>query len=83
MRPRSETILQVTEEGAFVVDTRDARCFAMNRTGLIVWKSLADEQSIDELIQNVERQFGKAERSVVREDIRSFIEHLISRDLLV
>lgn len=82
MRPCAEATLAETDQGAFVLDTRNGNCFALNSLGLHVWNSLKDGKSPDEIVTILERRFTNVPRAKLVEDVHTFIDRLASRRLV-
>jgi hypothetical protein len=70
-------------EGELVVlDQRESRYLAINRTGRVLWAALADGATQDELIERLVESFD-IERARAAADVEAFTAELESRDLLV
>jgi hypothetical protein len=70
-------------EGELVVlDLRDSRYLAINRTGQVLWGALVEGATQDELIERLMEAFG-IERARAAADVEAFTSELKSRDLLV
>jgi hypothetical protein len=64
-----------------VLDVRECRYLAINRTGQVLWKALAEGATRDELIARLVETFD-IERARAAGDVDAFTTELESRDLL-
>ena len=70
-------------EGELVVlDLRESRYLAINRTGQILWRALANGATKDALIERLIEAFG-IDRARAVADVEAFTSELDSRGLLV
>jgi hypothetical protein len=70
------------EEELVALDLRESRYLAINRTGGVLWASLAEGATRDQLIERLVEEF-RIERERAAEDVDAFTAALESRDLLM
>jgi Coenzyme PQQ synthesis protein D (PqqD) len=72
---------KLEEGGAVLLNLDTAAYHGLNQTGSAIWESVGDGKSIDTLVPEVALFFEDAPPSLDQE-ITSFIEDLVERDLL-
>jgi hypothetical protein len=82
MKPCKEATLTETAQGAFVLDMRTGRCFALNQLGVHVWNNLKDGKSPDEIVTLLERRYAHVPRAKLLDDVNTFITGLERRQLV-
>jgi hypothetical protein len=70
------------EDELVVLDLRDSRYLAINRTGQVLWGPLAEGATEDELTERLVESFD-IERARAAADVDAFTKDLESRGLLV
>jgi len=68
-------------DGAAVLDVEQGTISTLNSTGAFVWSALQRGDSIEVIVTTLAQQTG-AERSVVENDVASFVEALRKQHLL-
>ena len=72
---------KLVEGGAVLLNLDTAAYHGVNETGSAIWESVGDGKSIDALVPEVALLFEDAPPTL-NQDITSFIEDLLERDLL-
>jgi hypothetical protein len=70
------------EGDVVVLDLRESRYLAINRTGQVLWSALAEGATRDELTERLVEAFG-IDRAQAAADVDAFTSELESRDLLL
>ena len=72
---------KLVEGGAVLLNLDTAAYHGVNSTGSAIWESVGNGKLIDALVPEVARLFENAP-TTLNQDISSFIEDLLERDLL-
>lgn len=70
-----------TESEVIVLDVRTSRYFSVNRSGMVLWRLLANGATVEELKQALVEAFDIS-ASHADTDVKSFLGYCRERDLL-
>ena len=65
---------------AILYDPDSGKAFSLNRTGVLVWKSLDGKRSVSEVVASIISQCNDTPHNIERDAIE-FIDHLIQSGL--
>ncbi|MEW6574031.1 MAG: PqqD family peptide modification chaperone [Bacillota bacterium] len=76
-------ITREEEEGTllFNKDTDDIKL--LNQVGFLIWKHCDGAHTIDQIVETLAIQYPEVPMDTLRSDVKSFLEILLSRKLLV
>jgi hypothetical protein len=80
-RRRERVVHRQLNEGGVLLNLDDGSYFQVNPVGLLIWESL-DGNDLEHVVSQVKMSFKDAPPSVA-EDVSSFIETLLERDLIL
>jgi hypothetical protein len=86
MKISNEFVLREIEGDYIIVPTgKEALEFngiiTVNEVGVLIWNLLQEETTFEKIVQQILEEYD-AEESEVREDVREFLEHLITEGIL-
>ena len=82
LRLADELEWRVVEEEIVALDVRRGVYFALNRTGALVWKSLAEGTTEDAMVEMLMAEFA-VDSATAAGDLAAFLGGLRAHDLLV
>lgn len=81
---RSPDVVQCElEEGGVLLDLRTGAYFGVNETGAVVWDLLAGATSVDDIVAGLARRVDDDVPPAAGEAVRSFVDALADRGLVV
>jgi hypothetical protein len=80
-RRRERVVHRQLNEGGVLLNLDDGSYFQVNPVGLLIWETL-DGNDLAHVVSQVEESFKEAPSSVA-DDVSSFIETLLERDLIL
>jgi len=69
-------------QGAIIFDSATMGIYATNRTGLLILNKLDGRTSCGKIVERLQRHFGSPSKRTLRNDLRRFLEDLVSVRLL-
>ncbi len=86
MKISNEFVLREIEGDYIIVPTgKEALEFngiiTVNEVGVLIWNLLQEETTFEKIVQQILEEYD-AEESEVQEDVREFLEHLITEGIL-
>ena len=81
MQRRPDVLWREIDGSVVGLDLRSSRYFTLNGTGLLLWKRLAEEAEVDDLVDELVRQHD-LEHERARTDVEMFVSSLRDNGLL-
>jgi hypothetical protein len=86
MKISNEFVLREIEGDYIIVPTGKVALefnwiITVNEIGVLIWNLLQEETTFEKIVQQILEEYD-AEESEVREDVREFLEHLITEGIL-
>jgi len=72
----------VDHDGAVILDIKQDAMLRLNSTGAYVWQKLLDGKLVEEIVVELSAEMG-VDPIVVDRDVRSFLDQLKSRHLML
>jgi hypothetical protein len=79
----SNSVRQVeNQDGSVLLDIRQGLCFSINPIGSKIWNMMKQEQSFDDIVDNLAAEFS-IPKEQIRDDVREFATLLYQKGLLL
>ena len=81
-RVREDVIVEEIDGECLLLDMREDAYYGLNPVGVIVWRALGEDASLGEVEAQVSASFEDVEAARIQQDIRAFLEALITSGLI-
>src|ERR1051326_1505648 len=71
------------QDGAILLDIDHGRCLSLNVVGSRIWKMLKEQKSSDEVLDQLQIDFGEVSGEQLRADYLDFVQQLQRNGLVV
>jgi hypothetical protein len=80
-RPSNSVKETENQDGAVLLDIQQGLCFSINPIGSKIWNMMKQEQSFDDIVDNLAAEFS-IPKEQIRDDVREFATLLYQKGLL-
>jgi hypothetical protein len=81
LKSRQDVAMRLLEGGAVLVDMRSGACFELNRTGVEVWRLLADGATMRSICDDLAARYSVA-RDTLSLDVEQLLDALTKQELV-
>lgn len=77
----SDIVAHEIGDGVFIYHNKLGTCFGLEGIGLEIWLLICEGKTITDIIYSIQQKYD-ADEVMISEDVRSFINQLIKKQLL-